>query len=91
MSWEDELAKVRDYNYFGLNRTLCDVLEDMRKCAETTNFGPLRALIEEAQIMGNRMEAGLHGVKDLNRLQEEISKLKKIKKEMLKELEAKKA
>ena len=41
------------------SRTLCAVLEEMRKCFETRNFSSLLGLIEEAQSMGNRMEAGL--------------------------------
>ena len=31
------------------SRTLCSVLEEMRKCFETRNFSPLHGLIEEAQ------------------------------------------
>jgi len=42
-----------------LHRTLCDVLKEMRQCYETRNFGYLPGLIEEAQSMGNRMEAKL--------------------------------
>jgi hypothetical protein len=40
-------------------RYLCDVLEEMRKCYKTRNFASLLGLIEEAQTLGNRMEAGL--------------------------------
>lgn len=65
------------------NRTLCDVLSDMRKCVETLHFGPLPSLIEEAQIMGNRMEAGLYDKGDL----EEMHKHKKELKKEIKELE----
>jgi len=45
------------------NRTLCSVLDEMRKCYETRNFAPLHGLIEEAQTYGNRMEAKLSDVK----------------------------
>lgn len=48
---------------------LCDVLRDMRKCCETLNFGPLPALIEEVQMMANRMETKLDQMKDLERLE----------------------
>lgn len=48
-----------------LNRTLCDVLEEMRKCCITSNYSYLPGLIEEAQSMGNRMEAGLGEKRDL--------------------------
>ncbi|MCP4570359.1 MAG: hypothetical protein GY841_22485 [FCB group bacterium] len=41
------------------NRLLCYVLEDMRSCCKTHNYAPMAGLIEEVQIMGNKMEAGL--------------------------------
>lgn len=63
--------------YYGINRYLCSVLDDMRKCDEVKNFAPLRSLIEEAQILGNRMESALADVKDIKSLMEERSKLKK--------------
>lgn len=53
------------YNNSYPSRPLCEVLEEMRKCYETRNFSYLSGLIEEAQSMGNRMEAGLedkHGI-----------------------------
>ena len=65
--WED--------SYY-INRTLCSVLEDMRKCSQTMNFSPLLSLIEEAQILGNRMEAALTDQKDIKTMHEERSKLK---------------
>lgn len=71
------------------NRTLCAVLEEMRKSYETRNFSYLPGLIEEAQTMGNRIEASLwdqHDVKDLREerkeLEEVIEKLKSKKKEL---------
>lgn len=48
-----------------VNRTLCGVLEEMRKAYETRNFSYLPGLIEEAQRMGNRMEAALSDKHDL--------------------------
>ena len=69
-----------------LHRTLCDVLDEMRKCYETRNFCSLNGLIEEAQSMGNRMEAALEDSKSIKNLQEEVSKLNK----EVKKLEAKK-
>ena len=59
-----------------LNRTLCDVLEEMRGCLKSHNFSYLIGLIEEAQSMGNRMESGLGDKKNLKSMQEDISKLK---------------
>lgn len=51
------------YTYIGEElisvRTLCEVLEEMRKCVKTLNFSYLLGLIEEAQVLGNRMESGL--------------------------------
>ena len=58
------------------NRTLCSVLEEMRKCYETRNFAPLHGLIEEAQTYGNRMESKLSDIKDYERLKERHRQLK---------------
>lgn len=58
------------------NRTLCEVLEEMRKCFKTRNFSPMAGLIEEVQSMGNRMEAGLSDKKDVESWTERRSKLK---------------
>lgn len=59
------------------NRTLCDVLSEMRKCYDTRNFAHLLGLIEEAQWMGNRMEAGLQDGGDLKELREQIKEKRK--------------
>jgi hypothetical protein len=69
-----------------LNRTLCDVLGEMRKCYKSRNFSYLPGLIEEAQTMGNRMEGKLWDQKDLERLRDEAKELK----EEIKALESKK-
>ena len=60
-----------------MKRTLCDVLEEMRECYKTRNFGHLEGLIEEAQSYGNRMEAALGQKKDLKEWSEEWSEKKK--------------
>ena len=72
-----------------LNRTICDVLEEMRKCSKTKNYGAIDGLIEEAQSMANRMEAALYDNRDwektreeLKELNKELIKLKKEKKEL---------
>jgi len=65
--------------WYGLNRTLCDVLEDMRvqlKLNTPINKNLLASLVEEAQIMGNRMEAGLGDLHDRESLLKEIKALK---------------
>jgi hypothetical protein len=75
--------------YSGLNRTICDVFEEMRKCCKTGNYSYLPGLIEEAQSMANRMEAALEDVKDVRnmradkkKLKEELQKLKKEKEKL---------
>ena len=70
---------------YELNRYVCTVLEEMRKCLTTHNFSVLPSLIEEAQILVNRMEAKLHDIKDLDTLHDKI----KEKKKELKDLEDK--
>lgn len=67
-----------------LNRTLCDVLQEMRKLTETLNKETVEQyklimphLIEQCQHFGNRMEAGLQDQKDLRYLHEQRSKLNK--------------
>lgn len=67
------------------NRTLCGVLDEMRKLNETRNYAPLLSLIEELQVMGNRMEAGLSDLKDHKSLLEDISKLKRELKDLRKQ------
>jgi hypothetical protein len=67
------------------NRSICEVLSEMRKTYETRNFSYLLGLIEEAQSMANRMEAGLGDKKDVLRWSEERTKLKKEIKELRKE------
>jgi len=62
--------------YFGLNRYLCDVLEEMEACIKTNNFSTLQSLIEEARTMGKRMEAKLADEKDWRELKEQISEKK---------------
>jgi len=59
------------------NRTLCSVLEAMRKCYETRNFSYLLSLIEEAQNMGNRMESSLYDKSDVKSYQDEARRLNK--------------
>jgi hypothetical protein len=47
-----------------LNRYICDVFEEMRKLHKTRNYAFLPGLIEEAQTLANRMEAGLREKED---------------------------
>ena len=57
---------------YGLNRYICDVLEEMRTSVKTLNFSMIPSLIEEVQTMANRMEMALEDMKDLKTLKEEI-------------------
>lgn len=65
------------FRWYGLNRTICSVFDDMRKAHETRNYSILMSLIEEAQTMANRMEAALGDLHDLEGLHEDIRKLRK--------------
>lgn len=73
------------------NRTLCDVLTEMRKVHETRNYSYLLGLIEEAQSMGNQMEAGLYDKHDLETLQKRIKNLRKQRDVLKDEINALKA
>lgn len=64
-------------NSYWVNRTLCEALEDMRKCVKTANYAGLPGLIEEVQIRANRMESGLSDKKDLLEMEEEWHDLRK--------------
>ena len=64
------------YDGYFVNRSLCDVLEEMRKCYETRNFASLLGLIEEAQTMANRMEAALGDKRDIPRMNAEWHELR---------------
>lgn len=68
------------------NRTLCSVLEAMRDCDKTKNYSYLLGLVEEAQMLANRMEAGLADKEDLRELGEELSRFKAERKQLLTEV-----
>lgn len=72
------------------NRVVCSVLDEMRKSLKRLNIFNIRRyrahmsmLIEEAQTLVNRMEAGLEDKSDLRRVREKIkeegAKLEKLK------------
>lgn len=58
------------------NRHLCTVLDEMRAMYKTRNFASLLGLIEEAQSMGNRMEAALEDQRDIKNMDRRRKKLK---------------
>ena len=62
---------------YWINRTICGVLEDMRALDKTKNYGPLLSLIEELQMMGNKMEAAIGDKNDVKRMVKDRDKLKK--------------
>lgn len=74
--------------YVGYSRTMCEVLDEIRKLDETRNYSPLAGLIEELQSMANRMEAALGTTKDLTKLEAEKSALKKAVKDLQKQEKA---
>ena len=71
-----------------LSRTLCNVLDDIRKCDETKNYSYLLGLVEEAQVMANRMEAKIETINDYEGLKESYKALEVRKKNLKDEIEA---
>tara|TARA_Y100000310_G_C20642220_1_gene794629 strand:- start:723 stop:1136 length:414 start_codon:yes stop_codon:yes gene_type:complete len=57
------------------NRTMCEVLDEMRAMFKTLSFGGMAGLIEEIQAMGNRMESALNDQKDLDRARQSLKTL----------------
>lgn len=82
-----EKTQMPDLNWIGYGRTMCSVLEEMRKCVQTLNFAPLPFLIEEVQMMGNRMEDALQLGKRIDDIDKDFRLLKKARKELIKEVE----
>ena len=70
------------------NRTLCGVLDEMRKAHETHNYSYILGLIEEVQSMGNRMEAGLYDKGDLEALHKQIKELHQQRKALREDVNA---
>ena len=68
------------------DRYICDVLEDMRRCNKVRNYGPLLSLIEECQILAQKLEDKLHLYKDQDWRIRELKELKKERKELKKEI-----
>ena len=75
------------YENYGLNRYICTVLDEMRKCVTIRHFSVLPSLIEEAQILVNRMEGKLYDIKDLEilhtKIKEKKLELKTLEKDIL--------
>ena len=47
----------QEYTY--PNRLLCTILDEIRELFKTLNFAPMLSLIEEVQVVANRMEAAI--------------------------------
>ena len=65
-------------------RYLCYVLEEMRTCWKSRNFSLLKSLIEEAQVMGNRMEAAIGEKHDYQYWHKRVKKEKEEHRRLLK-------
>lgn len=59
------------------NRSICSILDDLRKAHETRNYSYLTGIIEELQWAGNRMEASLGDIQDINQWKKERTKLRR--------------
>lgn len=70
--------------WYGLNRTWCQTLDEMRQIVKTGHIRQdmMMSLIEELQVYGNRMESALGDLSDLESLHQEIKKKKKELKEL---------
>lgn len=79
---DHEIYHTPSANVKSYNRTLCAVLEEMRKAYETCNFSYLPGLIEEVQTYANRMEAKLEDVRDYENIKKKYKDLLKKKKEL---------
>ena len=59
-----------------VNRYICSVLEEMRAADKVKNYSYMAGMIEEAQVLANRMEAALYDKDDLNRAHDEAKKVR---------------
>jgi hypothetical protein len=69
---------------------ICNVLEEMRKCDESKNYGPLKSLIEQAQIMAQAMEDAITFKGDITSLIKAQKQARKLIKQYDKEINKKK-
>lgn len=79
-------------HWYGLNRTYCDCLAEMRKLVKHNvsnrqGLDVVMSLIEELQVHGNRMEAALADGKDLVTLRDKIKEAKQEFKDLKAEIE----
>lgn len=69
-------------------RTICEVLKEMRSLDNCKYYNPMRGLIEELQILANRMEAHLDTQKTYFHLRDEIRKMKNEYKQLKEQIDA---
>lgn len=69
------------------SRTLCAVLDEARQCCKTANYSYLPGLLEEIQVLGNRMEAALEDAGTLENMRNQRKELEKEIKKLRKEKE----
>jgi hypothetical protein len=58
------------------SRYICSVIEEARTCIKTLNFSYLSSLLEEIQILANRMEAALWDQKSHKVIHQELKEAK---------------
>lgn len=72
------------HTWYGINRTWCDTLDEIEDIAKnstsltnTTNMNTILSLCTELRVYGNRMEAGLNDIHDLDDIHKEIKAKRK--------------
>jgi len=80
-------TQMPDLSYIGKSRYICDVLEEMRVSIKTLNFSNMLSLIEEVQVLANRMESALDMKKSIKKIHTDLSKLKDARKALVAECE----
>jgi len=71
------------------SRYLCDVLDEIKTCYKTRNFTPVEGLVEEARIIGRRMEAALSDQHTLEGMRRALKEAKQELTQLDKEIQAK--
>lgn len=72
-----DLNEFDYWSYGRPRRYACDVLEEMRTCDKTKNYACLLSLIEELQIIFNRMESALENKRDYYTLKKKLLSIMK--------------
>lgn len=68
------------------NRYVCDVLKEIREAYKKRHYVLIPGLVEEAQTMVNRMESALADYKDIGYEEKHLSRLKKDRRKLEKEI-----